>query len=68
MNNQFTNFILGQAMKNPQIANDPVKRHYLEVIMSGNAEEGQKIANNLCQMHGVTKEDASATAKKFFGF
>lgn len=64
--NPFIQFLLNKAMNDPRIANDPTKRHFLDVVMSGNAEEGQAIANNLCRTYGTTPENASNEARKFF--
>lgn len=68
MNNPMIQFILQKAMNNPAIANDPVKQQWLNIIVSGDSKRGEEIANNLCQAHGVSREDASNQAKKFFGF
>lgn len=60
------NFAMQMIQNNPNIANNPQAQHMLEVIQSGNAEEGQKIANNLLQTYGVSKDDALKQAKGFF--
>ena len=60
------NFAMQMIQSNPNIANNPQAQHMIEVIQSGNAEEGQKIANNLLQTYGVSKDDALKQAKGFF--
>ena len=60
------NFAMQMIQNNPNIANNPQAQHMLEVIQSGNAEEGEKIANNLLQTYGVSKDDALKQAKGFF--
>lgn len=60
------NFAMQMIQNNPNIANNPQAKHMIEVIQSGNAEEGQKIANNLLQSYGVSKDDALQQAKSFF--
>lgn len=58
--------VLGQLANNPNIANDPQKKHMLEVLQSGNAEEGQKIAQNLCETYGLDPQQAAQQAKSYF--
>ena len=60
------NLAMQMLQNNPNIANNPQAQHMLEVIQSGNSEEGQKIANNLLQTYGVSKDDALKQAKGFF--
>lgn len=52
----------------PRCKNNPNTQRYLEVIKSGNSEEGAKIAENLCNTYGMSKEDAVSRAKAFFNF
>lgn len=52
---------------NPSIANNPNAQNYLNVIQNNDRTKGEEIANNLCQTMGVTKEQAIAQAKAFFG-
>lgn len=52
---------------NPSIANNPNAQNYLNVIQNNDQTKGEEIANNLCQTMGVTKEQAIAQAKAFFG-
>lgn len=52
---------------NPAIANNPNAQNYLNVIQNNDQTKGEEIANNLCQTMGVTKEQAIAQAKAFFG-
>lgn len=53
--------------RSPQVAQDPNARHMLGVIQSGDVEEGERIARNLCQSYGVTPEQAMEQARRFFG-
>ena len=55
--------LIGQ---NPNIANNPQATQMLDVIQSGNSQEGQRIADNLCNTMGVSREDALRKAKQFF--
>lgn len=55
--------LIGQ---NPNIANNPRAKQMLDVIQNGNDQEGQRIAENLCNTMGVSKEDAIKQAKQFF--
>lgn len=58
--------VLNQLANNPNIVNDPQKKHMLEVLQTGNAEEGKKIAQELCQTYGVSMEEAVQKSKSFF--
>lgn len=60
------NFAMQMIQNNPNISNNPQAQHMVEVIQSGNAEEGEKIANNLLQSYGVDKDTALKQAKSFF--
>lgn len=57
----------GLIANNPAIANNPNAQNYLNVIQNNDQTKGEEIANNLCQTMGVTKEQAIAQAKAFFG-
>lgn len=52
--------------RNPAVANNPVLQNYLSVIQNGNQEQGSTIAQNLCEAHGCTKEQAIEMAKQYF--
>lgn len=52
--------------RNPAVAGNPNALHMVEVIRSGNAQEGERLARNLCQSYGVKPEDALKSAKGFF--
>lgn len=51
---------------NPAIADNPQAQSYLRVLESGDAAEGEKLANNLLSSYGMTKDEALAKAKGFF--
>lgn len=52
---------------NPNMANNPNAQNYLNVIQSNDQAKGEQIANNLCQTMGMSREQAIAQAKAFFG-
>ena len=61
------NAIIGTLLKmNPQVANNPRAMEMLNVIQSGDTQKGERIANNLCQTYGISKEDATKQAENFF--
>lgn len=62
----FMQMAMNLINQNPNIANNPQAQNLIQVIQNGNAEEGQKIAQNLCQTYGVSPEDAIKRAKQFF--
>lgn len=39
----------------------------LNVIQSGNAEQGQRIAENILQSRGISRDEALQQAHRFFG-
>lgn len=58
---------LNLIQRNPNVANNPAAQNYISVIRSGDNNTGSTIANNLCETYGVSKEEAVAKAKEFFG-
>lgn len=66
MNNTLQDFALRLLSSNPNIANNPQAKEYLDLIRNGDAVRGQQIANNLCKTYGMSVQDAIACAKQFF--
>lgn len=62
----FMQMAMNLISQNPNIANNPQAQNLIQVIQNGNSEEGQKIAQNLCQTYGISPEDAIKQAKQFF--
>lgn len=60
-------FALDMIRRNPAIANNPNSMHMVDVMQRGDAEEGMKIAENLCRTYGVTPQQAMEQARRFFG-
>lgn len=52
---------------NPAVANNPQAQEMLNVIQSGNAEQGQRIAENILQSRGMSRDEALQQAHRFFG-
>lgn len=52
--------------KNPSIANTPQGRQFAQILQSGDEAAGQQMARNLCQSYGVTVDEATKEAAKFF--
>ena len=59
-------FAVNLISRNPNIANNPQAQNYLRVIQSGDAEQGEQMARNLCNTYGVTPDQAVQQAKSFF--
>lgn len=59
-------FALNMIEKNPQVANNPRNREMINVLKSGNEQQGIELASNLCNTYGVSKEDACKQALGFF--
>ena len=49
-----------------RIPNTPWAQAAVNAIMSGDANAGQQIAQNLCNSNGVSKEEALKQAAEFF--
>lgn len=63
------NFAQGLVRANQNnMPNAPWKDAAINAIMSGDAQAGQQIANNLMQSMGMTKEQVMEQAKKQFNF
>lgn len=67
MANSMKDFALMMINRNPRVASNPQFKQMIDVIQNGNDEQGQQIAENICKTYGVSKEDAVADAKRFFG-
>ncbi len=67
MTGSIMDFAMGMISRNPKVANNPRAQQLISVIQNGDSDQGEKIAENLCQTYGVTKEQALDDAKKFFG-
>ena len=59
-------FIAMLLNKNPQIANNPQAKEYLDIIMKGDAKRGEEIASNICKTYNISKEDGTNEAMRFF--
>lgn len=63
------NFAQGLVRANQNNMPDaPWKDAAINAIMSGDAQAGQQIANNIMQSMGMTKEQVMEQAKKQFNF
>lgn len=66
------NGILGYARNaidnTPEVKNNPQYAEMIAAIQNGDAEAGQKLANQILQQYGVTKGQALQRAFQFFGF
>ena len=67
MNNPIMNFAMAMINKNPAIQNNPQAQELINVIQNNDSARGEQIATNLCNTYGVTKDQAIAQAKKYFG-
>ena len=60
-------FALNMINGNPQIANNPNAKEFLNVIRNNDDVRGKQIAQNLCDSYGLTTDQAVQQAKRFFG-
>lgn len=51
-------FAMNMIRNNPKIKNNPLAQQYIGVIESQDEAEGVKIANNILNSYGLTKEQA----------
>lgn len=59
----FANQLLDQ---NPQIANNPQNKPFVQAIRNRNPQEGQRIAQDICQKQGMLPTQALDQVKQFF--
>lgn len=59
-------FAMNMLQRNPQVMNNPQAQGLMEVIQSGDANKGKRMAENLCKTYGVTPDQALEEARKFF--
>lgn len=52
--------------RNPQIANDPNNQALVQAIRNRNEQDGQKIAQDICQQNGIFPSQAMSQVKRFF--
>ena len=60
-------FAMQMIQNNPQIANNPMARQYLEVIQNGDSVKGQEVANNILKTYCLTQAQALSQDMQFFG-
>lgn len=68
MSNQISNLISRLINNNPKIQNNPQAKEFIDTLQHNDSQKGEQIANNILKTYGLTKEQALAEAKKFFGF
>lgn len=57
---------MNMIRNNPNVANNPNAQEFINVIQNGDSEKGKQIAQNLCNTYGVTPDQATKQAKRFF--
>lgn len=55
------------AQLRQNVANNPMASGMLDIIESGDAKKGEQMADNICKSMGVSREQAIAQARQFFG-
>lgn len=46
--------------------NNPMANNLIQIIQNGDQKSGEQMARNICQSMGVSIEDATQMARKFF--
>lgn len=59
-------FALNLIANNPNVIQNDKQKHWVDVIKSGNSQEGEQLANNLLNTYGVRREDVPNIAQQFF--
>lgn len=59
----FANSLLDST---PQIANDPNNQALVQAIRNRNEQDGQKIAQDICQKNGMFPSQVMSQVKRFF--
>ena len=66
--NKFVENVLQLFMNQNQ--NAPLtqtQQSYIDILKSGNASAGEQLAMNLCNTMGISKDQAIAEARQYFG-
>lgn len=66
MNNNLFQFAMNIIGNNPKIKNSPQGKELMNILQTNDSARGQKMAENLLQTYGVSKEEALGQAKRFF--
>lgn len=59
-------FAMTLLKKNPNIANSPQGKQFMQILQNGDVAAGQQMAQNFCQAYGDTPEEAMKKAERFF--
>lgn len=58
--------VISSLANNPNVTNNPRSQELLGALQSGDQNRGEELARTLCREHGVSPEQATSQAKKFF--
>lgn len=61
-------FLQNAIQNNPNIMSNSQAQNYINILQSGNAQAGQRLAENLLNTYGMTKEQGMAQVRQFFHF
>lgn len=61
-------FLQNALRNNPNIMSNPQAQNYINILQSGNAQAGQRLAENLLNTYGMTKEQGMAQVRQYFHF
>lgn len=53
--------------RNPNLQNNPQAMNMIQLIQSGDSVQGQRVAENILQSYGMTKEQGIQQAMQMFG-
>ncbi len=61
-------FLLNQAMNNPQMKSNPIAKHAMELFQNGDTENLRLMAENLCRENHTTPEEVKEKLLRGFNF
>lgn len=67
MPNNLQQFAMNMIRQNPDVRKSKNAQTMLNVIENNDQAAGEQIAMNFCRTYGLSKEEAVAQAKAFFG-
>lgn len=65
-NDLLTQFAMKMLQSNPQVSGTPMGQQFLQILQTGNVQEGQQLATNLCQTYGISQQEAIQQSRNYF--
>ena len=62
----FNQLLSTMLQRNPNLQQNPMAAQAIECLRSGDAQRGQALAQQICQMYGQDPQQVAAQAKQYF--